>query len=246
MTTYILPYESEAAWIAGAAEQIARRLRAALAARRRATLVLSGGNTPRPVYRVLAERHDIDWREVHFFWGDERTVPPDDPQSNFGMAREALLQPLGIADDDPRVHRLRGEAAPEEAARAAERDLQRTFDLAPGEAPPFDVVLLGMGDDGHTASLFPGTPALEAGEGALVVANAVPQQETTRLTMTFLAFSEARAVLFLVRGEDKAARLAEVLGDGASEAPIRCIQPRGETLWLLDEAAAADLDVEGE
>lgn len=246
MTTYILPYDGDEAWIAGATDQIAHRLRAALAARRKATLVLAGGGTPKPVYRALAARDDIDWRDVHFFWGDERTVSPDDPDSNFGMARDALLQPLGIADDDPRVHRLRGEDDPAEAAHAGELDIQDFFDIGPNEAPIFDVALLGMGADGHTASLFPGTAALEVGDEALVVANEVPQHKTTRLTMTVFAFSDARAVIFLVRGADKAARVAEVLADEPSDTPARLIRPRGERLWLLDSDAASMLEVSNE
>lgn len=242
MNRQLLVFESEAEWVAGATAQIVARLRAATAARRRATLVLSGGSTPAPIFRALAGEARLDWQAVHFFWGDERTVPPDHADSNFRMARETLLDPLGIAPDDARVHRFPTEAAPRDAAAMVEQNIRRFFETPPGEVPSFDVVLLGMGDDGHTASLFPGTEALKE-PTHLTAANSVPTLNTTRLTLTYPVLNAARAVLVLVRGEKKAALVAEILDGGGGQYPISHVQPAdGELLWVLDAEAASRLD----
>ncbi len=238
----LLCFDGEQAWVEGAARTIAEALRAAVAARGRATLLLAGGSTPAPVYRALVTMDGIEWGRVHFFWGDERHVPPDHEESNFRMARETLLEPLGIAPDDPRVHRIPTESAtPDADASLYEQNLRIFFNLGPRETPHFDVVLLGMGGDGHTASLFPDSDALDEREH-LVRANLVPQLETIRLTVTYPLLQAARVLFVLVRGADKAARLAEVIEGPAGRYPIQGVQPTDGTLvWLLDRAAAGQL-----
>ncbi|MGB0387608.1 MAG: 6-phosphogluconolactonase [Ardenticatenaceae bacterium] len=236
----VIIFESDA-WVEGVTAKIVSGLRAALATRQRATLLLSGGSTPIPVHRALAQAKRIDWQQVHFFWGDERYVPADDPASNFRMARETLLDPLGIAPDAPNVHPFPTESTPQEDAAKYEQQLQDFFGLAAGEMPRFDVILLGMGGDGHTASLFPGTQALTEST-RLAVANPVPAQNTTRLTLTYPVLNHAHHLFVLLKGEGKAARLAEVLTGEPNKYPIQGIQPTdGELLWLLDSAAASQL-----
>jgi 6-phosphogluconolactonase len=241
MNPHKLVFDGEAEWVAGTVREVVSRLRAAIAARRKATLLLSGGSTPAPVYRALAEAERVDWQCVHFFWGDERSVPPDHADSNFRMARETLLEPLNIASDDPRVHRFPTEAAPRDNAAMYEQNIRLFFETPSGEVPAFDVVLLGMGDDGHTASLFPGTEALNE-MNHLTAANPVPAHNTTRLTVTFPLLNAARSVLILVRGAGKAPLLAEILQGDTVQYPIQRVQPtNGELLWILDAPAAAHL-----
>jgi 6-phosphogluconolactonase len=240
----VLCYKSEEEWVDAACSQIIARLRSALAARRRATIMLAGGSTPTPVYRALVQSERIDWANVHFFWGDERPVPADHPESNFRMARETLLEPLGIPPDDPRVHRFRTEGTPAEAAAVYEQNLRRFFDVPRGESPVFDVVLLGMGSDGHTASLFPNTEALEEQEH-LAMANPVPALSSARLTVTYPLLNAARAVLVLVRGEDKAERLREVLTGPQGRYPVQAVAPtQGDLVWVVDGPAAGQLPEE--
>jgi 6-phosphogluconolactonase len=222
-----------------AAEQITQNLEAVLGARPEATLVLTGGNTPRQLYSLLASppyRDRIAWPRVHFFWGDERCVPPDDPQSNFGMAQESLLSKVPIIMD--RVHRMPGELEDiDKAARRYESEIARVIP-GPGE-PSFDLVLLGMGEDGHTASLFPGT---QWSEERLVAGNFVPRLGSWRLTMTPRLLNAARAVLFLASGSAKAKTLAGVLEGPQGVFPAQRIAPEHGTLtWMVDSAAAAKL-----
>ena len=206
--------------------------------------MLSGGSTPIPVHRALAQAKRIDWDLVHFFWGDERYVAANDPASNFRMARETLLDPLGIAPDAPNVHRFPTDTSPQEDATQYEQEIQAFFGLTEGQMPRFDVVLLGMGGDGHTASLFPGTDALSEST-RIAVANPVPAQNTTRLTLTYPALNHARSVFVLLKGAGKAARLAEVLNGEPNKYPIQGVQPtNGELSWLVDEAAASQLAME--
>lgn len=233
---------SDEGWAEGAAEEVAERLRAALADGPRATLLLAGGGTPEPLYRALARASGIDWSRVHFFWGDERHVPPDHPDSNFRMARESLLAPLGIMPDDPRVHRMPTESGtPAADASLYEQNLRAFFDLAPRERPRFDVVLLGVGEDGHTASLFPQSEALDE-DVHLVVANPLPDKESIRLTVTFPVLNAARTIFFLVRGSSKAAILAAILDGAAARFPAQQVRPHdGELIWLVDDSAASAL-----
>ncbi len=210
---------------------------AAIAARGRFRIALSGGATPRPVYAALANASGIDWPRWEIFWGDERTVPPWSADSNYGMAVTQLLEPLTARGIFPgRVMRMRGEVEP--AAAAAEYE-QMLHTLNGGPTPRFDLIHLGIGDDAHTASLFPHTSALQSDH--LVAANAVPKLDTVRLTFTFPLINAAHNVLFLVKGESKAAALQSVLEGPRDVAqwPAQGVQPTdGQVTWLLDSPAA--------
>lgn len=228
-----------------AAERFVAAAREAIAQRRRFFVALSGGSTPRALYSLLATRpyHDqVDWSRVWVFWGDERTVPPNDPESNYHMARETLLYHVPIPATQ--VFRMHGEHAdPQKAAATYEVDMRRAFALAPGELPRFDLVLLGMGPDGHTASLFPHTAALHIND-RLVAANHVEKLNTWRITLTAPVLNNAALVLFLVVGQDKAAVLARVVQGppNPDELPSQLIAPtHGKVVWLLDKAAASQL-----
>lgn len=242
MNTTLIRFTPEA-WAERVAANIASRLSLAQEKRGKATLVLAGGSTPAPVYRWLAQAEAIDWQHVHIFWGDERSVPPTDPASNYRMARETLFEPLGLAPDASNIHRFPTENTPERNAMAYEQTIRQVCGLEEGEMPRFDVVLLGMGGDGHTASLFPGTSALHE-QTKIAVANPVPAQQTTRLTLTYPALNHARAILFLIKGASKADRLAEILADGPIRYPAQGIQPvDGELLWLVDTAAGSKVSL---
>jgi 6-phosphogluconolactonase len=221
-----------------AASEFAARAGEAIGERGRSAVVLAGGSTPRAMYGFLARdyRDRIDWNNVHVFFGDERGVPPDHDDSNYKMARESLLDhvPLGS------VHRMQGELPPDEAAEAYEQELRDFF--GPGDLPRFDLILLGTGDDGHTASLFPETSALEVHD-RWAVANPVPKLETTRITLTVPVINAARTVYFLVAGEGKAGPVAEILEGNPDprEYPASLIQPANGPTWMLDRAAASGL-----
>jgi 6-phosphogluconolactonase len=200
------------------------------------TLVLSGGSTPKTLYQLLASdeyRRQIDWTKVEIYFGDERCVPPDDPQSNFRMAREAMLSKLPIPQVN--IHRMRGEIDPQAAAKEYGQLLKEKF--GDGGA---DVVLLGMGPDGHTGSLFPGTEALTETKHRCV-AIFVTKLNMWRITMTAPFINRAKNVMVLVAGEEKKERLREVL-EGPRDVqrmPIQLIAPvSGSLVWLLDSAAA--------
>ncbi|MFY9553057.1 MAG: 6-phosphogluconolactonase [Thermoanaerobaculia bacterium] len=221
-----------------AAEDFTRRALDA-AARGRFTVALSGGHTPRRLYSLLGDerapyRARVPWERVHLFWGDERHVGPDDPRSNYRMVREALLSRVAIPESN--VHRIPAELT--DAAARYEAELRRFFALAPGEIPRFDLMYLGLGTDGHTASLFPETTALSVRD-RLVVATWVAKLNAFRITMTYPVFEEARAVVFLVAGADKAEVLSAVRDPARAAAhPAGRIHPRdGELLWLVDRAA---------
>ena len=206
------------------------------------SVALSGGSTPRGMFALLAGdefRGQVRWDRVFFFWGDERHVPPDHADSNFRMAREALLSHLSLREDQ--VFRIHGENPdPAAAAYEYEKTTRQFFGLAEGQFPRFDLVLLGMGPDGHTASLFPGTKALIE-QTRVVVSNWVGKFNTHRITMTAPAINSAARVLFLIGGEDKAPALKAVLEGPLepSQLPAQLIQPRdGSLLWLCDRAAA--------
>jgi 6-phosphogluconolactonase len=227
-----------------AAGEVARRAGEAVRARGRFAVALAGGSTPQALHRLLADpaapyRQRVDWRRTHVFFGDERCVPPDHPDSNFGAARAALLAHVPVPAGQ--VHRLRGEdPAPARAAADYEREL-RALGAAPGQVPRLDLVVLGLGEDGHTASLFPGTAALLERE-RLVLANHVPQLGAWRLTVTLPLLAAARAALFLVSGARKAGAVAAVLADAGRELPAGRVRlDDGDLGWLLDGAAAARL-----
>jgi len=213
--------------------------------RGRFRLALSGGSTPRHLYKVLASQHArrLDWAHVEFYFSDERCIPPDHEESNFRMADETLLRPLAI-DPERQVCRLRGEDEPEKAAAAYESLIRERFGTQPGEWPALDLVLLGLGDDGHTASLFPGSPSIRETK-RLVVASQSPRGIRDRVTFTPPVINHARAVVFVATGARKAAAVRTALEDEAidpMQCPAKAIQPvNGRLVWFLDQPAAAQL-----
>jgi 6-phosphogluconolactonase len=215
-------------------------VRAVLTERDFAHVALAGGSTPRAVNAVLTappRRDAVDWSRVVFWFGDERCVPPDDPESNYRMSRETLFDPLGI--DAARVHRMRGEDDP--TAAAADYDVVLRREL--GERPRLDLIMLGMGPDGHTASLFPGTVAGIA-EDKSCVAHYVPKLDRWRITLTPRAINDARNVMIAAGGAEKADALHEVLlGPRDTDAyPSQLVHPHdGELRWFVDAAAASRL-----
>jgi 6-phosphogluconolactonase len=218
------------------AERFVSAAREAIAERGRFAVALSGGRTPEAMFRLLAQdpyRSQVEWEKVQVFFGDERTVPPESDQSNYRMARESLLSHVPIPGDN--VYRIRGEIDPNEAAIEYGRMLKEKF----GDGG-LDLILLGMGPDGHTASLFPGTEALHETKHR-VVANFVPKLNTWRVTMTAPFINRARRVVFLVAGADKAQSREQVL-EGPPDPerlPSQLIQPvAGELTWILDAQAA--------
>lgn len=225
-----------------AASRFVELSRAAIDAQGRFSVALSGGSTPRRTYQLLASdsfKETIDWAKVHVFFGDERCVPPTDADSNYRMADEALLSLVPIPARN--VHRIMGEGDAVANARLYEDELQTFFDNAAW--PRFDLVLLGMGDDGHTASLFPETKALEEGR-AWVLANWVEKLGAYRITLSAHAINMAAHVIFLVAGAGKAARLAEVIRGprDPERLPSQLIRTaNGKLEWLIDRAAAANL-----
>jgi 6-phosphogluconolactonase len=219
-----------------AAREFAARAKEAIEERGRFAVVLAGGSTPEAMYGILARDYmdRIDWSRIYVFFGDERSVPPHHEDSNLKMASEVLLDHVPVGN----VHRMRGELPPDQAAEAYEEELRMFFRTE--DIPRFDLILLGLGADGHTASLFPETPALEVHD-RWVVANPVPRLDTTRITLTIPVINAARAVIFLVEGEDKAEAVREVLeGDADPRAyPAKLIQPPGGPEWKLDQSAAS-------
>ena len=242
----IVVVESGEAVAWAAAERIVVLARAAATTRGRFAVALSGGSTPRALFAVLAQepfRSAVAWDRIEVFWGDERCVPPTHADSNYRMARETLLDVVPILPE--RVHRMAGDTADHAAAAAAyEAEIARVLGGTPGGPPPaFDVVLLGMGADGHTASLFPHTQALGERQ-RWVIANHVPELGVDRITLTWPILNRATHVFFLVVGADKAAVLREVL-EGPPDLerlPSQGIRPEtGRLVWLCDRAAAAAL-----
>jgi 6-phosphogluconolactonase len=225
------------------AEHVADGLASAAKARGVARIALSGGNTPRRTLQLLACDHHpfrstVPWDKLEVYFVDERTVPPTDKDSNYRMVREALLDHVPLAPE--RVFRMEGELPPEEAAARYESAMRNQMRLEGAELPSFDILTLGMGDDGHTASLFPHTEGLSAWMG-LCVANHVPQKDTWRITLTAPVLNHARDVVFLIAGADKAAPLREVLlGEfNPEEYPSQLVRPASGALTLLLERAAA-------
>lgn len=204
---------------------------------------LSGGSTPRRLYQLLAGpayRDAIDWPRVHLYFGDERAVAPDHADSNYRMAREALLDHIAIPPQN--VHRMNAEPAHiERDAEAYSALLERQLPQDPSGAPVFDLILLGMGTDGHTCSLFPDTPILQERTRSVAPVH-VESLHSWRLSLTYPVLDAARHLLFLVAGSDKAARLRRICRGEAPPAPVQGIHPRGAVEWYLDRAAAAELD----
>lgn len=225
-----------------AAEEFAAIARAAVAARGQFTVALAGGSTPRGLYSLLASDYldTLPWKQSFLFWNDERHVPPTDPASNFSMAEEALLSKVAV----PRQNVFRVLAENPDAAAAAlayEQTLRDFFASTPGQFPRFDLILLGMGPDGHTASLFPGSAGLHQHE-RLVIANWVEKFQTDRITFTLPLLNAAANVVFLVSGPDKAAMLPQVLGPALQPPlPAQLVLPAdGRLLWMVDRAAAGN------
>ncbi|HZB89087.1 MAG TPA: 6-phosphogluconolactonase [Terracidiphilus sp.] len=241
-----------AALAAAAAEEFTRVAEKAVAARGLARIAISGGSTPKAAFALLADaarpwRARMPWEKLELFWVDERCVPPDDADSNYRMTREALLAKVPLKPEQ--VHRMEGELDPAAAAARYESLLRNQFKLEGAESPRFDLVALGMGPDGHTASLFPHTAAVNE-MGRLVTANHVPQKDTWRLTLTWPVINTASTVFFLIGGADKAEVVQEVF-TGARDVerlPSQLIWPASGILTLiLDQAAAALLPaIDGE
>jgi 6-phosphogluconolactonase len=224
-----------------AAEEIVHFAGEAICTHGEFSLCLSGGSTPAATYELMAERFhlSVDWKEVHFFWGDERCVPPDDPGSNFAMADRTMLSRLDLRPEQ--VHRIHGEQPPEQAASAYEQHLRSFFHLDEGEFPRFNLMLLGLGDNVHTASLFPGIPALHERE-RIAVAVEVDAPQRHRVTLTAPVINNSSRVMFLVAGESKAQAVKSAL-EGPRDSdrfPAQLVAPDdGDVVWLLDRAAAS-------
>src|SRR5438477_7327585 len=209
----------------------------------RFSVALSGGSTPKRLYQILAApplRDVIPWDRVHWFWGDDRFVPWDDPNSNYGMTRAAVLEPAPVPPQN--VHGIRFEGTPADAARAYEHELKSWYgaDKLDPARPLFDVVLLGMGPDGHTASLFPGKPALDE-LSRWVTEVPVPglNPQVPRVTLTFPALASAGSVAFVAAGADKKAMMDRALA-GDWELPSARVKSNGELIWFVDKAARGE------
>ena len=233
-----------------AADEFVSLARQAVDRHGRFRVALSGGSTPRRLYELLADGHrrsQVEWDRVEFFWGDERAVPPDHPESNYGMAAAVLLDRLAVPAGQ--VHRIRGEAPDlEHAARDYHLEIARAFDVPPeGPPPAFDLIFLGMGPDGHTASLFPYSEGLPE-RRRWVVSHFVARVDARRITLTPPTLNRAREIRLLVVGADKAPTLHEVL-EGPRDPerlPAQLVAPEsGRLVWLVDEAAAAELQDTG-
>ncbi|MBZ0170680.1 MAG: 6-phosphogluconolactonase [Kofleriaceae bacterium] len=238
--------EDQAVLAREAAERLVVAAQQAMTRVGRFTIALAGGSTPKPLYALLTTepyRTRVPWPQTHVFWGDERTVPPDHTDSNFAMAMATLLGHVPIPPEQ--IYRMPAERADLDAAACEyEAEIARRFAVQPtGKPPAFDLILLGLGTDGHTASLFPHSQALRETR-RWVVANAVPQWATVRLTLTAPILNRGAMILFLVAGADKAPVLREVLEGPADpeRLPAQLIRPReGHLLWLVDRAAAGQL-----
>lgn len=221
-----------------ALELVLERVHTAIAQRGLCTLALSGGSTPKPLYEKLATQ-DLPWEKIHVFWGDERYVPATHPDSNEGMARKVWLDHVAIPPGN--IHAMPTQAAnPADAAAQHNAELKDFFQVGDGEFPAFDVILLGMGDDGHTASLFPYTEALAVRDRLVTLGN---KDGVPRITFTAPLINQARCVLFLVAGANKRPALAQIFSTTCDlqKYPSGMIQPAGELWWLLDQAAGAEL-----
>ena len=233
---------------AAAAEEVMKATNEAVAVRGRFTIALSGGSTPKSLYNLLAinARTVLPWDKMFFFWGDERHVPPTDAESNYRMADEAMLSKVPVPPGN--VSRIMAEDPDANAvAEDYEKTLRKFFKLEAGSVPRFDLILLGMGPDGHTASLFPGTAALKE-KSRLVVANWVEKLKTHRLSLTLPVLNAGRNISFLVSGTDKASVLKTVLEEDApgEQYPAKLVRPSdGNLVWLLDRAAASGLSNKG-
>lgn len=219
----------------GVAGRILETLSEAVTTSGTASLVLSGGKTPRDVYQLLGSqdcRDSVPWSLVHLFWGDERCVPPTMPESNYRMAKESLLKAIDIPERN--IHRIRGEAPPQDAALAYEREIRSALGLRPDGWPHFTLVLLGLGTDGHTASLFPGTRALQERK-RIVTEVYVESLNSSRITLTLPALNHAEEIVFLVSGKLKAPIFRKIRTSDTPEYPAQLVQPiSGRVHWYVD------------
>jgi len=232
--------EAKAAAVA-CAEQIGRQIEEALGGRGNATLALSGGTTPKPMFARLAAMK-LPWDRIHVFWVDERAVPPNDAESNYKLAAELLLVPARVPQRN--IHRIRGEMVAEAAARAYSQQIRDFFGLDPGEMPEFDVVHRGMGPDGHTGSLFPGQPLIEDRQG-LAAAVYVEKMSMWRITLLPGPLLAARNTIVLVAGADKAQALRSVFNEPYDPVcyPAQLGAREGRpVVWYMDQAAAGLLE----
>jgi len=236
-------YDTSHTLVEAVAVQVQQLLSRAVASRGAASLAFSGGSTPRHVYELLATdrfRTKIDWNRIHCFLGDERCVPPFHPESNFRMISDALLNKITIPDKN--VHRVKTELPPEEAAESYAEEIRNLFQLKAGEFPEFDVLLLGMGEDGHTASLFPGTAAVNEME-KLATAVQGPNVKIPRVSLTFPAINNAAEIIFIVSGKGKAAILQQILNGTAVKYPAQMVNPlKGRLTWMADRDATMHLE----
>ncbi|MEB3309535.1 MAG: 6-phosphogluconolactonase [Snowella sp.] len=217
---------------------VIEKLTAALETRGEATIALSGGSTPKPLYEALAQQ-PLPWSKIQIFWGDERYVAPDHPDSNQRMARQAWLDHIDIPTQN--IHPMPTEAGdPPLDAQTYENELAKFFQVSVGNFPAFDLILLGLGDDAHTASLFPRTEALQVCDRLITVGNKDGQP---RLTFTVPLINQAHCVLFLVAGASKRPALAQIFAENTDPEiyPARFIHPQGKLIWLLDKAAGEEL-----
>jgi 6-phosphogluconolactonase len=229
-----------------AAQYFVEMVEEAVGGRGRARIAISGGSTPKAAFQMLGDprepwRGRMQWDRLELYWVDERCVPPGDEQSNYRMTREALLDRTPLRPEQ--IHRMEGELEPDEAAARYESELRNSFRLEGAEVPRFDLVALGLGPDGHTASLFPHTEALHE-MSRLVTANHVPQMDSWRITLTWPVINRANSVFFLISGADKAQILKEVLAGprDVERLPSQLIRPASGILTLiLDKSAAAEL-----
>jgi len=242
----VLVYPDAQTFQRAATDEFLRSAREAILERGSFKVALAGGSTPRATYASLAESEQkgtaqVAWDKVEVFFGDERTVPPEHTDSNFRMAQEVLLSKVPFKPE--RIHRLQGEMEPNQAAKEYEAEIRKAFQIPAGTIPKFDLILLGMGGDGHTASLFPGSAALEE-TTQLVCSNWVEKFGTHRLTFTFPVLNAAGADLFMVMGADKARMVGNILRPPSTDPvyPAQRVRPaHGRLLWMLDEAAAGEL-----
>ena len=231
---------------ATAAEEIIQIAKDAIEKRGVFRIALSGGSTPKTLYTKLSSddfKKQMSWKSTHFFWSDERTVPPDHPDSNYRMARETMFKHVDVSESQ--IHRIHAEVEdPNRAAEEYEKEIRQHFNVV-SDVPQFDLILLGMGSDGHTASLFPGTEALNE-QRRLVVSNWVSKFNTYRITFTVPLINQAASVMFMVCGDDKAATLKAVLeGPYDPEVyPSQFIKPEGELIWFVDQAAGKLLELD--
>jgi 6-phosphogluconolactonase len=238
MEKFIEVLPDQASLIERSLNLVLEKINQSIQERGQCTIALAGGNTPKPVYEAIAT-NNLPWEKIHIFWGDERYVASDHPDSNQLMARQAWLDRVNFPEAN--IHPMTtGSADPAKDAKIHEQELLKFFQISPGNIPVFDIVLLGIGDDGHTASLFPHTQALQVCDALVTVGN---KGDDPRLTLTIPVINQARCVIFIVAGENKQGALAQIFATSADNFtyPARFIQPQGSLWWLLDQGAGANI-----